>query len=171
MKNHQKIHFWNIALFTRFNLGMRSVLEWIHFMKHPTPWYFTASHFNALWIHSFLIIKRTQQVKVPRKVWLCVLRQYFEAGLPRFRHQEEVSTNIIKSVLLSWLGTRHTTYASTCTVTWYTKLNYTLCHTKSWIYTPTLLIRRSCKCIEHHWWAAGCGSTIQLWQNFASYCI
>ena len=100
-----------------------------------------------------------------------VLRQYFGAGLPRFRHQEEVSTNIIKSVLLSWLGTRHTTYASPCTVTWYSKLNYTLCHTRSWIYTSTLLIRRSCKCIEHHRWAAGGGSSIQLWQNFASYCI
>ena len=104
-------------------------------------------------------------MKVPRKVWLCVLRQYFEAGLPRFRHQEEVSTNIIKSVLLSWLGTRHTTYASTCTVTWYSKLNYTLCHTRSWIYTSTLLIRISCKCIEHHRWAAGCGSSIQLWRT------
>ena len=25
MKNHQKNHFWNIALFTRFNLGMRII--------------------------------------------------------------------------------------------------------------------------------------------------
>ena len=62
------------------------------------------------------------------------------------------------------LVTRHTTYNIHLHLH-SDLIQYTLCHTRSWIYTSTLLIRRSCKCIEHHRWAAGCGSSIQLWRT------